>query len=188
MLAVSHGRKDMTRLLLEAGAAINLQDEDGSTALMCAAEHGHHDIVRLLLSQADCDSSVVDVDGSSALKIALEAGHADIGVLLYAHQRANRGSSPMINATPSGSLLSVYSTGSGNVSVTSGSCNNGVRPQQYNSKRQRTSSMNQRNIHQISSAGCSTVSMSAPASPIATASRKFHSSSLSLVDAPKFSL
>ncbi|CAL7936593.1 unnamed protein product [Xylocopa violacea] len=93
MLAVSHGRKDMTQLLLDAGAAVNIQDKDGSTALMCAAEHGHTDIVRLLLD-ADCDPSIVDIDGSSALKIALEAGNRDIGVLLYAHERVNRGTSP----------------------------------------------------------------------------------------------
>ncbi|XP_029674100.1 KN motif and ankyrin repeat domain-containing protein 1-like isoform X3 [Formica exsecta] len=94
MLAVSHGRKDMTQLLLDAGAAVNIQDEDGSTALMCAAEHGHTDIVRLLLAHPDCDPSIVDVDGSSALKIALEAGNRDIGVLLYAHEHVNRGTSP----------------------------------------------------------------------------------------------
>ncbi|XP_063981566.1 KN motif and ankyrin repeat domain-containing protein 2 isoform X2 [Diachasmimorpha longicaudata] len=94
MLAVSHGRKDMTHLLLEAGAAVNIQDEDGSTALMCAAEHGHTDIVRTLLSHPDCDSSITDIDGSSALKIALEAGHRDIGILLYAHEHVNRGTSP----------------------------------------------------------------------------------------------
>ncbi|KAL6265242.1 hypothetical protein P5V15_002024 [Pogonomyrmex californicus] len=94
MLAVSHGRKDMTQLLLNAGAAVNIQDEDGSTALMCAAEHGHTDIVKLLLAHPDCDPSIVDVDGSSALKIALEAGNRDIGVLLYAHEHVNRGTSP----------------------------------------------------------------------------------------------
>ncbi|XP_035728522.1 KN motif and ankyrin repeat domain-containing protein 1-like isoform X1 [Vespa mandarinia] len=94
MLAVSHGRKDMTQLLLDAGAAINIQDEDGSTALMCAAEHGHTDIVRILLAHSECDSSIVDIDGSSALKIALEAGNRDIGVLLYAHEHVNRGTSP----------------------------------------------------------------------------------------------
>lgn len=94
MLAVSHGRKYMTQLLLDAGAAINIQDEDGSTALMCAAEHGHADIVRHLLAHPDCDPSMTDVDGSSALKIALEAGNRDIGVLLYAHEHVNRGTSP----------------------------------------------------------------------------------------------
>lgn len=61
MLAVSHGNADMARMLLEAGADINIQDEDGSTALMCAAEHGRGDIVRLLLAQPDCDSTVQDM-------------------------------------------------------------------------------------------------------------------------------
>ncbi|KAG8236832.1 hypothetical protein J437_LFUL017116 [Ladona fulva] len=60
MLSVSHGRLDMVQLLLEAGADVNIQDEDGSTALMCAAEHGHADIVRALLAQPDCDASIED--------------------------------------------------------------------------------------------------------------------------------
>lgn len=94
MLAVSHGRMDMAGLLLEAGADVNIQDEDGSTALMCAAEHGHIEIVKLFLTQPDCDSGINDVDGSTALKIALEAGHRDIGVLLYAHERMSSGASP----------------------------------------------------------------------------------------------
>lgn len=87
MLAVSHGRLDMVRMLLEAGADINIQDEDGSTALMCAAEHGHIEIVKHFLCQPDCDSTITDVDSSTALKIAMEAGHRHIGVLLYAHER-----------------------------------------------------------------------------------------------------
>lgn len=64
MLAVSHGRLDMVQMLLEAGADINIQDEDGSTALMCAAEHGHIEIVKHFLSQPDCDSSITDVVSS----------------------------------------------------------------------------------------------------------------------------
>lgn len=61
MLAVSHGRLDMVQMLVEAGADVNIQDEDGSTALMCAAEHGHIEIVKYFLTQTDCDSSIVDV-------------------------------------------------------------------------------------------------------------------------------
>lgn len=60
MLAVSHGRLEMVQLLLEAGADINLQDEDGSTALMCATEHGHVDIVKSLLEHSDIDISLKD--------------------------------------------------------------------------------------------------------------------------------
>lgn len=61
MLAVSHGNYDMVHMLLEAGAEINIQDEDGSTALMCAAEHGRIDIIKLLLAHPDCDSTIQDV-------------------------------------------------------------------------------------------------------------------------------
>lgn len=60
MLAVSHGKMETTKLLLEAGAGVNIQDEDGSTALMCAAEHGHKEIVRLLLSHPEIDASMAD--------------------------------------------------------------------------------------------------------------------------------
>ncbi|KAF3851426.1 hypothetical protein F7725_013198, partial [Dissostichus mawsoni] len=50
------------------------QDDEGSTALMCASEHGH--------------------DESNALSIALEAGHKDIAVLLYAHVNFSKAQSP----------------------------------------------------------------------------------------------
>lgn len=60
MLAVSHGRMDMVQALLAQGAEVNLQDDEGSTALMCASEHGHADIVKLLLSEPDCDATLTD--------------------------------------------------------------------------------------------------------------------------------
>ena len=60
MLAVSHARLDLAQLLLEAGADVNVQDEDGSTALMCASEHGHVELVKLLLNQPNCDASITD--------------------------------------------------------------------------------------------------------------------------------
>ncbi len=60
MLAVSHGRTDTVKLLLDAGADVNLQDDDGSTALMCACEHGHVDIVRVMLANPDCDPAITD--------------------------------------------------------------------------------------------------------------------------------
>ncbi|XP_035714306.1 KN motif and ankyrin repeat domain-containing protein 2 isoform X2 [Folsomia candida] len=68
MLGASHGRFDTIRLLLEAGADINIQDEDGSTALMCAAEHGHMKIVKYLLAHPDCNPHITDNDGSTAFR------------------------------------------------------------------------------------------------------------------------
>lgn len=60
MLSVSHGRVEVVRLLLSSGADVNVQDADGSTALMCAAEHGHTTIVKLLLAQTDIDLHLRD--------------------------------------------------------------------------------------------------------------------------------
>ena len=65
MLAVSHGNFEIVQMMVEAGADINIQDDDGSTALMCAAEQGHLDIIKFLLAQADCDSTKQDVVSSS---------------------------------------------------------------------------------------------------------------------------
>jgi hypothetical protein len=94
MLAVSHGRLDMVQLLTDAGADLNIRDEDGSTALMCAAEHGHLEIVKVLMQHPDINIGATDNDGLSALSVAMEAGHRDIGVLLYANMSFSRGTSP----------------------------------------------------------------------------------------------
>lgn len=60
MLAVSHGRIDMVKGLLACGADVNTQDDEGSTALMCASEHGHVEIVKLLLAQPGCNGHLED--------------------------------------------------------------------------------------------------------------------------------
>lgn len=60
MLAVSHGRVAMVKLLLSCNADVNAQDREGSTALMCASEHGHTNIVTLLLETGHCDTSLTD--------------------------------------------------------------------------------------------------------------------------------
>merc|ERR1712083_971202 len=79
MLAVSHGRLDMVQLLTDAGADLNIRDEDGSKALM---------------QHPDININATDNDGLSALSVAMEAGHRDIGVLLYANMSFSRGTSP----------------------------------------------------------------------------------------------
>ncbi|XP_016997404.2 KN motif and ankyrin repeat domain-containing protein 2 isoform X2 [Drosophila takahashii] len=106
MLAVSHGNGDMVNMLLDAGADINIQDEDGSTALMCAAEHGRVEVIKHLLSHPDCDSLVNDVDGSTAFKIAWQAGHRDVGLLIYVHEQMLRSKLPNRGVPTKSSLIS----------------------------------------------------------------------------------
>jgi len=119
MLAVSHGRLDMVQLLTEAGADLNIRDEDGSTALMCAAEHGHLEIVKVVMQHPDININATDNDGLSALSVAMEAGHRDIGVLLYANMSFSRGTSPhsSIRMKKSSSRSSVVTPSQGSTPV-----------------------------------------------------------------------
>lgn len=73
MLAVSHGRIDMVKGLLACGADVNIQDDEGSTALMCASEHGHVEIVKLLLAQPGCNGHLEDNVSTSLGQGAHEA-------------------------------------------------------------------------------------------------------------------
>ncbi|XP_043985104.1 KN motif and ankyrin repeat domain-containing protein 4 [Gambusia affinis] len=90
MLAVSHGRVAMVKLLLSCGADVNAQDSEGSTALMCASEHGHTHIACLLLETGRCDIGLTDKNGQTALSVAEAAAHQDIIDLLK-----SRASEPM---------------------------------------------------------------------------------------------
>lgn len=73
MLAVSHGRVAMVKLLLSCGTDVNAQDREGSTALMCASEHGHTHIARLLLETGRCDTGLTDkVPKKSSTKPAVK--------------------------------------------------------------------------------------------------------------------
>ncbi|KAM7046361.1 KN motif and ankyrin repeat domain-containing protein 4 [Acridotheres tristis] len=81
MLGVSHDRDDMVRALLSCQADVNLQDEEGTTALMVACRQGNADIVRLLLAQPGCQVTLTDKGGNSALSLA----QGDIAALLRAH-------------------------------------------------------------------------------------------------------
>ena len=60
MFAVRQGREEMVKMLLDTGADLNCQDNEGSTALMCASEHGHTDIIKLLLNTPGCDATISD--------------------------------------------------------------------------------------------------------------------------------
>ncbi|XP_053701213.1 ankyrin repeat domain-containing protein 63 [Synchiropus splendidus] len=70
-------RAKFTQLLLEKGAKVNCQDEDGRTALSLACELGHLDAVKILV-QFNADPDVTDAWGNSALMYAAYSGHNQV--------------------------------------------------------------------------------------------------------------
>ncbi|KAG7281238.1 hypothetical protein CRUP_019763 [Coryphaenoides rupestris] len=70
-------RAKFTQLLLEKGAQVNCQDEDGRTALSHACEMGHLEAVKLLV-QFNGDPDVTDAWGNNALMYGAFSGHAAV--------------------------------------------------------------------------------------------------------------
>ncbi|TNN28194.1 KN motif and ankyrin repeat domain-containing protein 1 [Liparis tanakae] len=51
---------------------------------MCASEHGHTNIVRMLLETGRCHTGLVDKNGQTAVTVAEAASHQEIVDLLKA--------------------------------------------------------------------------------------------------------
>ena len=80
--AAQNGHNDIAKILIEAGANVNTQDNVGWTALYWAARNGHNDIVKILI-EAGADVNIQESDGWTALSRAAEKGHNDIAKILF---------------------------------------------------------------------------------------------------------
>lgn len=58
MLAAQEGHLEITRLLVDKGAKVNVTEDDGWTALMLAELAGWREIVHLLQASSTADDSL----------------------------------------------------------------------------------------------------------------------------------
>ena len=79
--SVSKGNIEMTKLLLENEAEVNLPDDKGSSALHFAAIHGQTEVAKILL-EYEADVHATDLDQKTPLHIAALCGHSKMIDLL----------------------------------------------------------------------------------------------------------
>ncbi|KAJ5756958.1 uncharacterized protein N7511_007140 [Penicillium nucicola] len=110
--AAKNGHEEVVRLLLAAGADVkgaNDVSEDKSP-LLAAAEHGHLEIVSLLLKQTGIDPTWRSATGSTSLSLAASGGHHTLVKLLLCVEgvdpncRNKEGHSPLSLAAVGGHI------------------------------------------------------------------------------------
>ncbi|RDD35549.1 Phosphocholine transferase AnkX [Wolbachia endosymbiont of Cylisticus convexus] len=74
--AASFGDTNITKLLLEEGASIDIRDQNKNTLLHLAASNGHTDTVKFLVEKGS-DLSLVNEEGNTSLHLAAFNGHTD---------------------------------------------------------------------------------------------------------------
>ena len=75
---------ETTRFLVEYGADVNMQDDEGNLPLHVAAKEGNVDIAQFLLEQGS-EVDVADDCGSTPLLVAAEHGNVEASKLLLMH-------------------------------------------------------------------------------------------------------
>ena len=74
---------DLIRELVARGADVNIQDNNGNTALIWASLHGHTAALKILIG-AGADVNIHNKDGLSALDVAYQYGHEETVNILIA--------------------------------------------------------------------------------------------------------
>src|SRR5262249_33046734 len=92
MYAAREGSLSAARVLVEAGANLNLTDPDGTTALELAIINGHYDTATLLLEKG-ADPNIADSAGMPALYAAV-----DMNTLIEIYGRPARKTSDQLSA------------------------------------------------------------------------------------------
>ncbi|KAG0046366.1 hypothetical protein BGZ83_008452 [Gryganskiella cystojenkinii] len=113
--AASRGHEDIVRILIDqAGAAVDIQDREGETALLKASYSGWFAVVCFLLKRG-ANVHQRDKDGWTALHNASSRGYIDIAQVLLEkgeadiNARSKMGHTPLINAASKGDIsMSLY--------------------------------------------------------------------------------
>jgi ankyrin repeat protein len=89
MWAAYKGHKDIVDIILAHNCNVDLQTNEGWTALICAAVNGHTDIVDTLLAHK-CKLDLQSNNGNTALILAKRLKRVEVAALIENQLRRNR--------------------------------------------------------------------------------------------------
>lgn len=82
MWAAQYGRVNCLQMLLDTGVVdVNAVDDDGDTALICAASVGKFTTTKILLKRYDVDRDIRNLMGKTAEEMAEQKGHDELSSL-----------------------------------------------------------------------------------------------------------
>ena len=85
LLAAETGNPDIVRLLIEAGARVNEQDDGGFSALHCAARNSHAKVLKILIEEYQAELGLRLHNGSLSIHSAASRGNTQsLELLLHA--------------------------------------------------------------------------------------------------------
>jgi serine/threonine protein kinase len=112
--AIHKDRLSVVQFLVEeCGADVNVQDEDGWTALLLAARGGHVEIVRFLVQECGSHEDFESKEGLTELMRAAQGGHKEVVRFLMNYWSVdvnipdNNGSTALMRATSGGHMIVV---------------------------------------------------------------------------------
>ena len=82
--ALSNNNSNISKMLIEAGAEVNIKQHGGYTPLHFAAQHGNIDLIIILLEEG-ADISILTDTGESASDLADKKGFREIAEILQLH-------------------------------------------------------------------------------------------------------
>lgn len=97
--ASSYGQTDIVNVLIQAGANVEFQDNDGCSPLHVASQNGHTEIAKLLIEASAINVESLTNEGLTPLHVASQNGHIEI-VKLLLKAKANIGIQDSLHWTP----------------------------------------------------------------------------------------
>ncbi len=79
--ACKNGHHEVVQLLIANGVSVDLQDEDGISALICASYFGHYEVVKFLITNG-AEVNLKGKNKGSALMFASYNGHCEVAKIL----------------------------------------------------------------------------------------------------------